>query len=314
MNVLVTGSSGYIGRVAVPALQRAGHVITGYDTGWFGHGSDARWSVIGDIRYPIVAPGWPDVVVHLAGLSNDPMGELHPSTTWEINYWGTTGFVSHFPAAHHVVVSSCAVYGHADHICDETSPVNPQSTYASCKARVDDWVTQRFPSATILRLGTVFGHSPNHRLDTVVNRMVFDALNRGGVTANGNPNRPFVHVEDVASAIVWAVEHTPAGIYNILGENVSILTLAREVASFAAVPVYAKEPGADSRDYMASGRKAFVAGWAPTRSVAGSIPVLFEKSMEYDLYGLDNHIRLSSLRRLIERGEVDPETLLRNAA
>ena len=309
MKVLVTGASGYIGRVVVPALRRAGHDVLGYDTDWFGGEGNLR--VIGDIRDSLVASGWPNAVVHLAGLSNDPMGDLDPALTWEINYWGTREMLLHHGAAKHVVISSRAVYGQSDEMRDETSTLNPQSTYAECKAKVDRYLamTPGF-EYTVLRLGTVYGHSPNHRLDLVVNRMVFDALRKRHVVATGNAARPLVHVEDVASAIVWAVERPATGdIYNIVGENMRMHELANLVAAFAVVPVHLVTGGADSRDYMASGSKALRAGWAPRCSVEGSLSRLFGQSRGYDDRALSAKVRLARLRFLIGDGTIDPHTL-----
>jgi nucleoside-diphosphate-sugar epimerase len=316
MRVLVTGSNGYIGRVLVPALQRAGHLVLGYDAGWFGRESEAPMQVIGDIRDTLVYPDWPEVVVHLAGLSNDPMGDMDKALTYGVNLWGTVDMLTHHSDAKHVVVSSCAVYGQATELCDETTPPNPQTTYAVCKARVDDWLDRRITAEyTILRLGTVYGWSPNHRLDLVVNRMVYDALNLRRVKATGNAARPITHIEDVASAIVWAVE-SPASrqTYNIVGENVRMRDLALEVAHVAAVPVVHEDGGADTRDYMASGTKALRAGWHPTRTVRASLPRLFEKSNGLDHWDLDAGIRINTLRQLIDAGELDPKTLIRRAA
>ena len=317
MNVLVTGSAGYIGSVLVPALKRAGHTVLGYDTGWFGDDTQSTWFVRGDIREPLVHPLWPDVVVHLAGLSNDPMGDLDADLTWGINHYGTLSMMQRHDEARHVIISSCAVYGQASTLCDEATPVNPQTTYAECKALVDEWATNYVPDHAILRLGTVFGPSPNHRLDLVVNRMVYDAMNSRSVRVTGDAARPLTHIEDVASAIVWAVGNDAQGIYNVVGENVRMKELGRDVARVASCPVKFESGGADTRDYMASGRKLLAAGWYPTRSVAGSLPALFEFTADFIPAVLgptdSNYIRLAQLTRLIESGELDPQTLRRAA-
>ena len=320
MNVLVTGSAGYVGPVVVRALRAAGHTVVGYDIGWFGDDKDANWFVRGDIREPLVHPMWPDAVVHLAGLSNDPMGDLDPALTYDVNVSGTLRSMMHFRSARHVVISSCAVYGVQTTPADEEAQTNPQTQYAWAKEQVDfaakypEVMGAVLPEAVVsLRLGTVFGPAPNHRLDLVVNRMVFDALNSGGVTVMGDAARPLVHVEDVASAVVWAVEGDQRGIYNIIGENVRMKALGKAIARYASVPVKYLDGGADTRDYMASGEKALRAGWSPTRSVGGSLPALFEHTRPLDIYDLPNHVRLAQLQRLIDEGQLDPKTL-RNAA
>jgi nucleoside-diphosphate-sugar epimerase len=182
--------------------------------------------------------------------------------------------------------------------------------YAQSKARIDAFAAGIVGLRSIhLRLGTVFGDSPNLRLDTVVNRMVFDALNGLGVTVTGNAARPLAHIEDVASAVQWAVEGYATGIYNVVGENVRMHDLGRAIAHFADVPVRYIDDSADTRDYMASGEKLLKAGWAPTYTVEGSLPVMFERLLRYDKYDLPDHIRLLQLRYLIDTGELDPKTL-----
>ena len=318
MNVLVTGSCGYVGPVVVRALRAAGHTVTGYDLGWFGENDGSTWFIRGDIREPLVHSAWPDVVVHLAGLSNDPMGDLDPELTEDINIRGTMAMLTRYPGRH-VIVSSCAAYGVQTTPATERTRPNPQTLYAEAKANVDRAAAWRERPGgegldyVSLRLGTVFGPAPNHRLDLVVNRMVFDALNNGGVRVTGNAARPLVHVEDVASAVLWAVEGDQRGIYNIIGENVRMKALGRAIAHYAGVPVKYASSGADTRDYMASGEKALRAGWAPTRSVEGSLPALFEHTKQYDQYDLPDHVRLAQLQRLIDEGTLDPKTL-RSAA
>lgn len=308
MRVLVTGSAGYIGPVVVRRLKAAGHVVLGYDTEWFGRDSESTWSVRGDIRDSLVHPQWPDVVVHLAGLSNDPLGDLSGDLTSAINVRGVQHMLDHHFEARHVVISSCAVYGQREGLATEETPPRPQTRYADAKAIIDKRVLT-YENAVSLRLGTVFGWSPNQRLDTVVNRMVFDTLTQGGVTVFGNAGRPLTHVEDVASAVQWAAESDISGIYNIVGENVRMRDLGRAIADFVKAPIRYEDAGADTRDYLASGEKALRAGWAPTYSVAGSLPVLFERTMSLEYDDLPDHVRLTQLRRLIDAGELDPKTL-----
>lgn len=299
--ILVTGSAGYIGSVLVPHLQSVGHEVVGYDIGWFGRDT-AKWSVVGDIRTPLVNPAWPEVVVHLAGLSNDPLGDLAPVLTTEINKWGTIDMVRAYPEAHHIIVSSCAVYGQSSVLCTEESPTNPQTAYAKCKAAVDEWVMADGYDITTLRLGTVFGPSPNHRLDLVVNRMVYDVINEARVTAHGNAARPLVHVRDVASAIAWSVDHRPPGIYNVVGENVRMGELAVTVTSTLGGRLSNAPDVVDSRDYMASGSKLLTAGWHPSRTVAASLEELREHTLPLHL---SEHVRLHQLRRLMDAGVLD---------
>lgn len=307
MNVLVTGSAGYVGSVLVPVLRAGGHRVLGLDAGWFGNDRYADIRVIADIRDDTVDHEWPDVVVHLAGLSNDPMGDLAPVLTYGINRWGTIDVLNRHPLARHVVISSCAVYGQAHDTCTEESPVNPQTVYAGAKAMVDDYVANRDdPRAIVLRLGTVYGPSPNHRLDLVVNKMVHDGLAEGVLTATGNAARPLTHIDDVARAIRWAVEGKERGVFNVVGENIRMVALAHIVADATGTRARVAPSGADTRDYMASGSKLLAAGWAPNRTVASSVLTLVQMNPP-------GHVRIDQLRALMASGALNPKTL-RSAA
>lgn len=286
MRVLVTGNLGYIGPVVTRRLREAGHTVIGVDTGWYlgDYAGDPVWPNVqyfGDIREP-ENHWWTgiDAAVHLAGLSNDPIGDLDPELTQRINYEGTVAML--VPGARNVVVSSCSVYGDSHGVAaTEGSTLRPLTEYARAKASVDNWM-RNFADASSewapkldltnwasLRLGTVWGYSPGHRLDLVVNRMVYDATYGKAIHARGDAARPIVHVEDVADAIVHFVGRKDTGIYNIVGENVTIAPLAERVAAAVGaeydtfVPVVYEDGGADQRDYAALGDKAALAGWTP---------------------------------------------------
>lgn len=278
MKVLVTGNLGYIGPVVVRHLREAGHTTAGVDTGWYlsDYAGEPVWPDVqffGDIRESKSA--WfdgVDAVVHLAGLSNDPIGDLDPDLTLDVNFVGTLRMLA--PHARNLVVSSCSVYGAGSGVASlESCETRPLTAYARAKAAVDAYLT-RFgdyflDSWVSLRLGTVWGYSPGHRLDLVVNRMVADATFGKQVTARGNASRPITHVEDVADAIVHFLGRKDTGIFNIVGENVTIAPLAERVAAAVGaeydtfVPVVHESGGADQRDYAALGDKARLAGWTP---------------------------------------------------
>lgn len=302
MRVLVTGNLGYIGPVIVRRLKEAGHYVIGVDTGWYvsNYAGEPVWP---NIQYfeDIRGAGWPthgyEAVVHLAGLSNDPMSDLDPALTQDINLAGTLGMLD--SRARNVIVSSCSVYGSTKELATEETTPNPLTPYAQAKADVDTFVHQRgYFDAVSLRLGTVYGYSPGHRLDLVVNRMVHDALNKGYVTATGNAARPLVHVEDVASAVLFMLTRQEGGIYNVVGENTRMYSLADTVASFAGVPRVYVNGGSDARDYAASGDKLRALGCEPQHSVVGSLPVLFERTMA--LPKGRTYERLPILRAILE--------------
>lgn len=308
MNILVTGYAGYVGPLVVKALKD--HEVAGLDTGWFipDHPEpvpllDHEYSL--DLRSPYLRslPEY-DAVVHLAGLSNDPMGDLHPNLTIRINYQGTIDLIRSQPNARHVVVSSCSVYGTND-MAKEDSPTNPLTAYARSKLMVDEWLAEnRQFNAVSLRLGTVYGYSPGHRLDLVVNRMVHDAVTGLPVRVFGNAKRPLVHVEDVAEAIRKAISLDYQGVLNVVGENYEMLKLGEKVADFCESPLIVEPAGSDARDYMADGSLFSGLGWSPRHTVEGSLPVLAEKSINLPP---GRYIRLQALNQLIEAGVLGPD-------
>lgn len=313
----MTGNLGYVGPVVVRALKAAGHEVHGFDAGWFtpNHAAMPEWphqQWIGDLRRPRWVPGALDAVVHLAGLSNDPLGELDPALTERINEQGTKDYLFHLRHTRHIVISSCAVYGSAAMATEETPPA-PLTAYAQSKANVDAWLVENLDlNAVSLRLSTVYGWSPGHRLDLVVNRMVYDAVHGLGITVNGNAARPLVHVEDVARAIVFMLDRPETGIYNVVGENWRMAALADEVAhrvheATGKRPRVKTVPAdADQRDYAADGSKLRTLGLNFENSVTHTIHDLAAKSLA--LGGpRSRYERLSAIRNLISSGALTPD-------
>jgi nucleoside-diphosphate-sugar epimerase len=235
-----------------------------------------------------------DCIVHLAGLSNDPMADLDGGLTCDINYVGTVSLIGVNESKRHVIASSCSVYGTAE-MADETTPTQPLSEYAKGKAAVDRYAAAQ--EAVSLRFGTLYGWSPGHRLDLVVNRMCYDAVHGRGVTVYGNAARPLTHVIDAARAIVLAVENTRTqGIYNVVGENWRMQDLGRAVAAQSGATLTFKPGGADARDYSASGAKLRATGWSPQHTVASTLPSLLIQS--FGLLALKPYVRLETLKSL----------------
>ena len=313
MRVLVTGWAGYIGPVVIRHLRAAGHYVVGIDTGWFlrDYAELPEYpdeAIFGDIRRVLAPRPQADAVVHLAGLSNDPLGDLDPALTAEINFAGTCGLIQQDWSRRHVVVSSCSVYGTAEMATEETDP-NPLTRYAAAKAAVDYSLSGLSSDAVSLRLGTVYGWSPGHRLDLVVNQMVYDAGRGRGISVNGDAARPLVHVEDVARAIVFMLDREERGVYNVVGENWRMGALGESIAAATKAMIHHGPPSADQRDYSASGDKLRALGWEPRHTVASTVPDLLVKS-----YGLGvpwRYKRLHSIQRLINDGVLTPD-LYRN--
>ena len=272
MNVLLTGNLGYVGTVMSAYLQTKGHRVRGFDRGYFNecaleHPVPADEQVEGDVRsFDAAALLGIDAIVHLAGLSNDPLGELDPQLTHDVNVGGTGRLARAAKAAgigRFVFASSCSMYGLADGTValDETCPQNPLTAYALSKVEAEaalrELTDERFRPIS-LRFATAYGYSARLRLDLVVNNLVASALARDVVAleSDGSPWRPLIHVEDMARAVECALEadlgRLGGDAYNAgtESENYQIIAIAREVAArCGGVPIAAKPPGGDHRSY-----------------------------------------------------------------
>lgn len=221
MKVLVTGGTGYIGRILIPDLIKKGHETTVIDRGFidYSNPADDYGSEVNilrdDIRIcdPELLKGF-DAIIDLAALSNDPAGNLNTMSTWDINYVGRlriARLAKKIGTSRYVVASSCSVYGFKDEICTEKTPVNPLTTYAEANVAVEKDNTalndKNFRS-TALRFATVFGYSPRFRLDLVINAMTFYGYKNGIIKMmrDGLQYRPFIHVKDVSRALIATIE------------------------------------------------------------------------------------------------------------
>ena len=314
MRVLLTGNLGYIGPVVTAALKRAGHEVMGLDTGWFlpNLAAPPEWpeeQVFGDIREDGLFLS-ADAIVHLAGLSNDPMGALNESLTERVNLDGTLNLIASHPDIRHVIVSSCSVYGAAEMATEET-PVAPQTAYATAKAAVDYYVQRRNLrglNAVSLRLGTVYGWSPGMRLDLVVNRMTYDATHGLGITVTGNAARPLTHIEDVASAIVFMLDRPETGVFNVVGENWRMRDLAETIAWATKAKIREQDTGSgDARDYMASAAKLEALGWQSEWGVGDALADLLRAGHILGLGSPFRYERLHALKDLIRSGYLDSD-------
>lgn len=221
MKVLVTGSEGYIGAVLCPMLEERGHEVTGLDTGYFldcdfGAPPEPVPLIRKDLRQVEASDleGF-DAVCHLAALSNDPLGDLAPHLTHDINTSASIRLAEHAKAAgvrRFLFASSCSLYGQgAEAGLTEEAPANPQTPYAHSKIDLEralHGLADDGFSPVYLRNATAFGISPRLRFDIVVNNLCGWAWTTGKIqmSSDGSPWRPLVHVRDIARAFRCALE------------------------------------------------------------------------------------------------------------
>ncbi|WP_447968802.1 NAD-dependent epimerase/dehydratase family protein [Nitrospira sp. M1] len=272
MRILVTGHKGYIGAVMVPMLHEKGHEVVGIDSDLFEACSFGEpMQSIPDIRKDIRdieasdVEGF-DAVIHLAGLSNDPLGNLAPSLTYAINHQASVKLATlakQVGVPRFLFSSSCSNYGAGgDDLLNEESAFNPVTPYGISKVRVEQDVAKLADSTfapTYLRNATAYGVSPRLRFDLVLNNLVAWAYTSGRVyvKSDGTPWRPIVHIEDISRAFL-AVLHAPIELVHNQAFNVGVSEenyRIRELADIVQETVpdcqieYAKDGGPDTRCY-----------------------------------------------------------------
>jgi nucleoside-diphosphate-sugar epimerase len=334
--VLITGNLGYIGRVMSPLLRRAGYHVTGLDTEWFAKCTfgkqetptptirkDLREIERDDLR------GF-DSIVHLAGICNDPMGDLNPQVTMEVNYFASLRMAEMARDAgvrRFVFSSSCSIYGGSgDEMLDETAPVQPLTVYARSKVLLEDELSKMASDSfcpVYLRNGTAYGASPGLRLDLVLNDFVASAVLNGRILikSDGTPWRPIVHIEDISRAFRACLDAREEAIYkqafNVgsTEENYRISDLAQIVAE--TVPnctiEYAPGGGPDKRCYRVNCDKIraalpkFKTRWTARRGAEELYRAYQRNRLRPDQ--IPAFSRLSEIRRQIASGLLNEDLL-----
>jgi nucleoside-diphosphate-sugar epimerase len=320
MKILVTGHKGYVGSVLAQILKEAGHEVIGFDMYYFTN----DWTSI--VEFPLdvrdfTKLGSFDAIIHLAALSNDPMGEMNPELTYDINYRSTIRLARLAKEAgvrRFIFSSSCSVYGASDGVADEESPVCPLSAYAKSKLRAEEHLLtlgdEDF-SPIILRNATAYGWSPNFRSDLVVNTMTCNAYAKKhiNIVGDGKQWRPLVHVQDIAQAIILALEapikKVHNQIFNVSTGNYQVRAIANAVSEswpFCEI-TYSENKDIDPRSYQVNSDKIRELGFAPTWDIWSGIDELFEKFDELHLTDFSDYVRINKLKSLIAEGKLDKD-------
>lgn len=335
MQLMVTGNQGFIGPIVTAMAQSLGHKVTGFDIGYFDNGNPDP-SVDRQIKADIRDVSQNDLhgiegIIHLAALSNDPMGALDPELTLDINYRASVRLAKLAKAAgvkRFVFASSCSLYGASggNLALDETAPMQPVSAYAISKARTEEALLSLADdqfSPVFMRNATAYGVGPRPRFDLVVNNLAGWAFTDGvlRILSDGTPWRPLVHIEDIALAALCAIE-APANSVHAQAFNIGHPEGNYQVSDIAHA-VQAAFPGStlefsgtaapDPRSYRVTFAKAlnrlpgFIPNWTLDRGVTEVDRWLKSGALGGMRFDSTAFIRLTKLKQLQAEGMLNKE-------
>lgn len=332
--MLVTGHDGYIGCVLVPMFRAAGHDVVGIDSGLFhtctfGASPPTVPTIAKDVRDVLVADldGF-DAVVHLAAVSNDPVGELNPDCTYEVNCHASVRLArlaKQAGVSRFLFSSSCSLYGAGgDGILDEHAPFNPVTAYGQSKVLAEQGISKLADdsfSPTYLRNATAYGVSSRFRGDLVVNNLTGLAFTTREVRlrSDGTPWRPVVHVEDIARAFLAVLQapreviHDEAFNVGRNEENYRIREIADIVEDLLpdARVTFAEDAGPDKRSYQVSFDKIsstfphFRPTWTVPRGVAELLEAFRREGITLEDLTGSRFQRIARIKELLREGRID---------
>lgn len=303
MNILVTGGAGYIGSVLVPDLLNQGHDVTVVDNYMYKQTSlsssirkDNLRLVFGDVRDQALMKSVlrdADIVIPLAAIVGAPACDRDPITAQTINKDSILWLLSNLSRDQRIIMPTTnSAYGSGgrDHLCDESSPLNPLSLYARDKVTVEKELMQH-PNATSFRLATVFGISPRMRIDLLVNNFTFRAITDAFVVVfEGNFKRNYIHLLDVVKAFNLAIDSEKdfrGEIFNVglSDANISKIELCHEIQSIVPDFTFIEAPlrkDPDQRNYIVSNKKIEELGFRPSVSLASGLRELVKGLKMFD--------------------------------
>ena len=330
MKVLLTGHKGYIGSVGGAMLREAGHEVVGLDTGLF-EGCDFGDAAkpLPEVRKDIRELGLADLrgfdgVIHLAALSNDPLGNLNGNLTYDINHHASVKLAELAKQAgvkRYVFASSCSTYGAAgDDFLDETASLNPVTAYGESKVFVERDVKKLADDSftpVFMRNATAYGASPRLRLDVVLNDFVAAAVTTGRIfiKSDGTPWRPIVHIRDIMGAAITALTAPKEKVHNEVfnvgskAENYRISELADIVKDVTGAKIeYDPTGGPDKRCYRVTCDKmervlGYKTRWTARKGAEELYDAYRQAGLTDEQRG--RYLRIATIQRLLKDGKLD---------
>ncbi len=336
MKILITGNLGYIGNILTEELLKEDYKIIGFDTLFYGDKNlyEFKFSrefqqIKKDIRdIELKEIKGVDSIIHLAALSNDPLGEINPNLTNDINFLSSLRLAKLAKKANvsrFLFSSSCSIYGETkEEMLNETATMKPLSAYAHSKVNLERELSKLADntfSPVYLRNGTIYGISPNMRFDLVVNNLMGWAYTTKiiKILSDGRAWRPIVHIRDIANAFIAALKapidviHNEAFNVGINSENFQVKEMAHEINKLmndCEVKIMGKD-NPDQRNYIVNFDKInqklkhYKPKWNLKKGIKELYDLFEEINLDFDTFQYRNYTRIKQLKYLIENKLID---------